>query len=138
MYQKILITLDRSSTDRAIIEHIQQLAQQLHSQVVLLHVVTGVAAQFRGKDAGGEEVQQSEAYLAKVRAEFEAAGIPARTELAYGEPGKEIVRWVDENECDLVAMSTHGHGWLGDWMFGTTAREVRHRVSVPVLLLKAG
>ena len=35
--------------------------------------------------------------------------------------GAEIVKWVDEKGCDLVAMGTHGHGLLADMFFGTTA-----------------
>ena len=94
-------------------------------------------AQWRGADAGGEEVAESQAYLDEVAAEFAAVGIEADSELAYGEPAKEIVRWVQENGCDLVAMSTHGHRWLGDLVFGATACEVRHSLAVPVLLLRA-
>ena len=72
-----------------------------------------------------------------VKAEFDAAVVPAATALAYGEPATEIVKWVEANGCDLVAMSTHGHRWLGDLVYGTTASDVQHRLSVPVLLLRA-
>jgi nucleotide-binding universal stress UspA family protein len=73
-----------------------------------------------------------------VRAEFEAFGVQADAELACGTPpAKQIVKWVQENGCDLVAMSTHGHRWLSDLLHGTTACEVRHCLNVPVLLLKA-
>ena len=137
MYQKILVTLENTPTDRAIIEHIKKLAKFLDSRVVLLHVATGAVAQWRGPDAGGEEVVQGQAYLEQIKAEFEGVGIPVQAELAYGDAATEIIRWVRENGCDLVAMSTHGHRWLGDLVFGTTACEVRHTLTVPVLLLKA-
>jgi len=74
---------------------------------------------------------------AHVRAEFQSEGIPAEAELAYGEPPKEIVKWVEQKGCDLVAMSTHGHRFLADIFLGTTSRHVRDSVSVPVLLLRA-
>ncbi len=137
MYQTILVTLETTPTDRAIIEHVKKLAKCLGSRVVLLHVAVGAAAKWLGAEAGGEEVQNSQAYLNQVKAEFDAVGVPAATELAYGEPATEIVRWVDANGCDLVAMSTHGHRWLGDLVYGTTATDVQHRLSVPVLLLRA-
>ena len=63
MYDIILVTLDTSPTDRAIIKHIKTLASIMHSHVVLLHVPTGPAAQFRGPDAGGKEIDDSQAYL---------------------------------------------------------------------------
>ena len=129
--------LECTPTDRAIIEHIKLLAPAMQSRVVLLHVATGVPAKYHGPDAAGKEVEESNVYLARVRAEFIAAGIPVEVELAYGEPAKEIVNWVRQNGCDLVAMSTHGHQLIADLVLGTTAIRVQHSLSVPVLLLRA-
>ena len=137
MYDKILVTLDATPTDRAIIEHIKVLAGLMHSRVVLLHVADGWAAKAYGADAVSPELKEDTAYLEKIRAEFASAGVPVTAELAYGEPAKEIIAWVEKNGCDLVAMSTHGHRFVGDVIFGTTARHVRHAISVPLLLLRA-
>jgi nucleotide-binding universal stress UspA family protein len=137
MYKTILVTLDATPTDRAIIDHVKRLAKTLGSQVVLLHVATGVPAKFHGDDAAGEEVRQDRSYLESVRAEFAAQGIAAKAELAFGEPVQEIVKWVRNKGCDLVAMSTHGHKFVADLVLGETARKVQHRISVPVLLLRA-
>jgi nucleotide-binding universal stress UspA family protein len=137
MYKKILVTLDATPTDRAIIDHVKALAATLHSRVALLHVADGWAARLYGPDAVTPEVTQDSAYLEKVRAEFQAAGVTAEAGLAYGEPAKEIIRWVKEKGCDLIAMSTHGHKFLADLFLGQTAHRVQHNVKVPVLLLKA-
>ena len=137
MYKTILVTLDGTATDRAIIGHVRQLALLLKSKVVLLHVADGWAARTFGPDAVGPEVSEDRAYLEKVLAEFQAEGIPAEAELAFGEPAEEIVKWVKKGRCDLVAMSTHGHRFVADLFLGTTVTKVRHGVSVPVLLLKA-
>ena len=137
MYETILVTLDGTATDRAIIEHVKQLASLLHSRLVLLHVADGWAARNFGPDAVSPEVTEDKAYLQKVLEELQAAGIPTEAELAFGKPVDEIVKWVRERGCDLVAMSTHGHRFLGDLFRGTTATRVQHRVSVPVLLLRA-
>jgi nucleotide-binding universal stress UspA family protein len=138
MYPTILVTLQATSTDRAIIEHVKKLAKLLKSRVVLLHVVTSAVAQWQGPNAAGEDVEKGQEYLDGVKAEFEAFGVPADAELAYGAPpAKQIVKWVQEHGCDLVAMSTHGHRLLGDLLLGATAFEVQHCLSVPVLLLKA-
>ncbi|HYL70392.1 MAG TPA: universal stress protein, partial [Candidatus Dormibacteraeota bacterium] len=114
MYQSILVTLDATRTDRAIIDHVKPLAKLTGGRIVLLHVATGWAARTFGPDAVSPEIQEDSVYLDSVRAEFEAEGIPAQAELAYGEPVNEIVRWVREKGCDLVAMSTHGHRFLAD------------------------
>ena len=137
MYRSILVTLDATRTDRAIIDHVKPLAKLTGGRIVLLHVATGWAARTFGPDAVSPEIQEDSAYLASVRAEFEAEGIPAQAELAYGDPVKEIVRWVREQGCDLVAMSTHGHRFLADLFLGVTANRVQHSVDVPVLLLRA-
>ncbi len=137
MYDTILVTLDSTPTDRAIIEHIKCLAKLAGSRVVLLHVADGWAARQYGPDAVSPEIAEDTAYLQTVSAELQSLGIPVETELAYGDPATEIVRWVEQKGCDLVAMSTHGHRFLADLFLGTTASRVQHSISVPVLLLRA-
>jgi nucleotide-binding universal stress UspA family protein len=137
MYETILVTLDGTPSDRAIIEHVKQLAKLAHSRLVLLHVADGWAARTYGPDAVSPEIAEDTAYLEKVRAEFQAADLPVQAELAYGDPASEIIKWVQQKGCDLVAMSTHGHRLLADLFLGTTATRVRHSVGVPILLLRA-
>src|SRR5262252_977236 len=91
MYKTILMTLDGSSTDRAIIGHVKQLARIAHSRVVLLHVADGWAARTYGSDAVSPEITQDTDYLRKVCEEFQNENIPAEAELAYGDPVTEIV-----------------------------------------------
>jgi nucleotide-binding universal stress UspA family protein len=137
LYETILVTLDGTPTDRAIIEHVKQLARFANSQVVLLHVADGWAARTYGSDAVSPEITEDTAYLQKVTEEFRSQGIVVEFELAYGDPAKEIVKCANKKRCDLVAMSTHGHRFLADLFLGTTANRVQHNLSVPVLLLRA-
>lgn len=136
MYKKILVTLEVTPTDRAVIDHVKSLAGLMHSRVVLLHVADGWAARQYGSDAVSPEVTHDRQYLEDVRSEFQSAGIEAETELAFGEPGREILRWIERKGCDLVAMSTHGHRFVGDLFLGSTSREVRHGSKVPMLLVR--
>jgi len=137
MYDTILVTLDGTPTDRAIVEHVKQLAKLAHSRLVLLHVADGWAARTYGRDAVSAEIAEDTAYLQKMRSELQAEGIPTEAELAFGEPDQEIVKWVEQKGCDLVAMSTHGHRFLADLFLGTTASRVQHRILVPLLSLRA-
>jgi len=137
MYKDILVTLDATQADRTILNHIVPLARLCNSKVTLLHVADGWAARTYGADAVSSEIDDDRAYLAKVKAELQARGVPTEAELAFGEPATEIIRWVRERGCDLVAMSTHGHRLLADLFLGTAADTVRHQVEVPVLLIKA-
>src|SRR5436309_15129340 len=114
MYKTILVTLDGTPSDQAIIEHVKRLAKLAQSRVVLLHVADGWAARTYGADAVSREITEDTAYLKKVRDEFQSSGIRAEAELAYGEPVTEIVKWIRQKGCDLVAMSTHGHRFIAD------------------------
>jgi nucleotide-binding universal stress UspA family protein len=137
MYDKILITLDATDADRTILEHIEGLARLCHSRLVLLHVADGWAARWFGSEAVSPEITEDRAYLTKVAAELSAKGFEVETDLAYGEPVTEIVKWVREKGCSLIAMTTHGHRFLADLLIGTTASRVQHQVDVPVLMLRA-
>ena len=136
MYPIILMTLDRSSADRGIIEHIKKLAKAMNSKVVLFHVATGVPAQMHGPDATGREITDANAYLAKIHAEFESLQIPVEQVLAFGDPVTQIIQWTQGNPCDLIAMGTHGHRMIADLLLGATASRVQHSVLVPVLMLR--
>ena len=139
MYSKILIALENSRTDKAILDHVEPLALRLGSEVLLVHVADGWAArQYEGLNlAESEEMRVDRNYLEAVRGRFDTAGIKTSTQLLWGEPADEIVKVAEKSGSDLIAMSTHGHRFLGDLIYGSTADKVRHTVDIPVLLLKA-
>lgn len=139
MYRKILVALENSRTDAAILDHIEPLAKQLGSELLLVHVADGWMARNRDSLNLGEsqEMRDDRAYLESVRTRLEGAGISVAAELSCGEPADEIVKLARTHQVDLIAMSTHGHRFLADLILGSTARKVRHTVDVPVLLLRA-
>ena len=83
MYETILVTLDGTPSDRAIIEHVKQLAKLANSRLVLLHVADGWAARTYGPDAVSPEIAEDTAYLRKVREEFQSTGIPAEAQVKW-------------------------------------------------------
>jgi nucleotide-binding universal stress UspA family protein len=137
MYRKILVTLDTSPSDQAILDHVRPLARLMGSRIVLLHVADGWAARLYGRDAVSREITEDRAYLARLEAQLAEEGFAVESDLAFGDPTTEIVGWVEQKGCDLIAMSTHGHRLLGDLLLGTTATRVQHMVYVPVLMLRA-
>jgi len=139
VYHKILVALENSQTDEAILAHIEPLARLMKSQLVLVHVADGWVARNLSQLnlAESEEMREDRAYLERVRARFVAVGIPAEAVLLAGEPADGIVRLARETGADLIAMSTHGHRFLGDLIYGSTASRVRHTVQIPVLLVRA-
>jgi nucleotide-binding universal stress UspA family protein len=138
VYRKILVTLENSATDEAILAHVEPLAKLVGAELLLVHVADGWAARHLNELnlAESNEMREDRAYLESVRRRFESAGLEARAVLLNGEPAQEIVKLAEEQGVDLIAMSTHGHRFLADLILGSTANKVRHLVGVPVLLLR--
>jgi nucleotide-binding universal stress UspA family protein len=139
MYKHILIPLENSESDRTILEHIRPLARLTGARLTLVHVADGWAARHYDELnlKASEEIKNDRAYLDQVADELRKDGFQVEAVLAMGNPADEIMKMVDDRGCDLIAMSTHGHGFFIDLLSGNTAHNVRHRATVPVLLLKA-
>lgn len=139
MYKTILLPLDNSASDEAILAHIRPLARLMGSKLVLVHVADGFAARAQktlNLDES-EEIRDDRAYLTRRKAELEAEGFSVTAELKLGEPAKEILALAETLSCDLIAMSTHGHGIFKDFILGSVASDVRHRTNIPVLLVRS-
>jgi nucleotide-binding universal stress UspA family protein len=138
MYKKILIAVENSEADRTILEHIEPLARLTEARLLLVHVADGWAARHFDELnlRESEEMLEDRAYLARIRAEMQAQGFEVEAMLRMGDPAKEICRVAEEQGVDLIAMATHGHHGLGDVIHGQTVDHVRHKVRVPVLLLR--
>lgn len=139
MYKKILLALDNSRSDKALLDHIAELAALHRSELLLVHVADGFAARNydKMKLQESEEMKDDRAYLEDAAEQLRARGLPVRTSLALGDPATGILETAAEQQCDLIAMTTHGHRLLGDIIYGSTINEVRHKADVPVLLVRA-
>jgi nucleotide-binding universal stress UspA family protein len=139
MYHRILVAVENSAADRTILDHISQLAGLTNAKLLLVHVADGWAARHFDdlKLRESEEMTTDRAYLERLQAELTARGFSVETFLARGDPATELIRTAESQNADLIAMSTHGHRFLSDLLFGATADRVRHLVKIPVLLLRA-
>jgi len=139
MYRRILVPLEHSPADEAILTHVRALASRLGSSVVLLHVADGwVARNIKELDLReSEEMREDRAYLETVCGRLQAEGLDADAVLAAGEPAKEIAAAAEREGCDLIAMATHGHRLLGDVVKGSTATALRHATKIPILMVRA-
>lgn len=138
MYHHILIPLENTPADETILAHIKPLARMTGAKLFFVHVSDGwVARNFEQlKLAESEEMKQDRAYLEKRRREMTEEGFQCDTVLALGEPSDQIIKLARDKNVDLIAMTTHGHRFIGDILHGATADKVRHGVEIPVLLLK--
>jgi len=110
MYKKILVALDNSQTDGAMIPHIAELAKLHGSRLLLLHVADGWVARYydllnsllrrKWRRTGGTGTAATG---------LRAQGIEVTAQLAWGDPAGGILKTASEENCDLIAMTTHGH-----------------------------
>jgi nucleotide-binding universal stress UspA family protein len=138
MYKHILIPLENSPADETILTHIKPLARMAGANLLLVHVADGwVARNFNQLQlAESEEMKQDRVYLEKRQRKLCDEGFSCEAVLALGEPSDEIIKLARAKDVDLIAMTTHGHRFISDILYGATADKVRHEVDVPVLLLK--
>ena len=139
MYRRILVAIEHSPADQAILDHVRQLAKQIGSELHLVHVADGWAARNfdRLQLRESEEMKDDRDYLAMLAEGLRSEGLTVSTELAMGDPADELIRLTEHRGVDLLAMSTHGHRFLNDLVRGTTVNRVRHLVKIPVLLVRA-
>ena len=140
MYKRILVALENSRADQTLLPHISELAKLHRSELLLVHVADGfVARNYNQLNLmESDEMKDDRAYLENAAANLRGAGLTVDTYLALGDPAHGILKAADERQCDLIAMTAHGHRLLGDLLFGSTINEVRHKAHVPVLLVRAG
>ena len=139
MYRKILVALENGRADQSLLPHIEQLARLCQSQLLLVHVADGWAARHfdKLKLAESEEMKVDRDYLEGTAAKLRAAGFEVTVNLALGDPPAEILRAAESQGCDLIAMATHGHRLIGDIIHGSTIEQVRHKASIPLLVVRA-
>ncbi len=88
-------------------------------------------------DALGAAVDTARAYLQSLAAELETTGLKARTVIARGPVAEMILRAVDSEKADIIAMSTHGRGGIGRFLLGSVADRIVQHTNAPVLLVRA-
>ena len=138
MYHTILVPVENRETDQTILRHIRALARLTGAKLMLVHVADGwVARNFEQlKLQESDEMKEDREYLATLTEELRSEGFEVNAVLAMGEPATEIIKLARTEPVELIAMSTHGHRFISDLLYGSTADKVRHNVDIPVLLLK--
>jgi nucleotide-binding universal stress UspA family protein len=133
MYRNILVALDGSEADEALIGQVSPLALSLGSAVHLLHVV-------HSHTLDQERILQEQAgkFLERYRSDLQQSGMEVDVRIRSGEPDSEILREIEEHHYDLLAMATHGHTLFGRILFGSVSRALRNKITIPLLLVKGG
>ncbi|HEY0527408.1 MAG TPA: universal stress protein [Gemmatimonadaceae bacterium] len=139
MYERILVPVEHSTYDDVILQHVRKLARTCNgAAIILIHVADGWAARnIRQLDLReSEEMKSDREYIESVADSLENDGLQVEAILASGDPAKEIAAAALRENCDLIAMATHGHRGLADVLHGSVASELRHISMLPVLMVR--
>ena len=136
-YRRILVPLDHSPLDRIALSHAAALASRTNGRIYLLHVEEGVTSQIYGSESSTAEVEAGREYLDSLVDSLGEMKIEVETAIRHGSnPRKEIVRYAREIKPDLLVMGAHGHGGIKDLIFGNTINPVRHKLDIPILVVR--
>jgi manganese transport protein len=136
LYRRIGVGVDRSARDSITLRHAVALARGYDAEIVLIHVVEGVGGQVHGEAAADLERQGDQAYLEQLAESLRQDGLRVRSLLCFGDPAQEISKAATQEHLDLLVLGSHGHGFLGDRLFGETTGTVQHAVHIPVLAVR--
>lgn len=139
VYRQILVPVDHSELDRVALAHAVALGKPHGAVIHLLHVEEGVTSQVYGDQAQTAEIELGRRYFEELAEAVVRAGLESRLVILHGkETRKLIIQHARALAPDLIVMGAHGHRGVMDLVFGATINEVRHGVSAPVLVVRAG
>lgn len=131
MYKNILLLIDCSKVDQTIVNHIKNLAQLHNSRVHLFHVIHAHTL-----DQERAMVAKRDKYFSKFSKALKEAGVKVDFSSVQGEPAEAVLAKTLEPTWDLVAMATHGHKGLSDFILGSVSDKLKHGLKKPLLLLR--
>jgi nucleotide-binding universal stress UspA family protein len=141
MYKRILVPLDGSKLAEQALPHAAVHAGQFGAEIVLLKVLgplpePSMAGRGVVRSAEAASALLAQDYLEGIAAGLREQGFPTQTATVEGKPYVEIIRFAEENDTDLIVMSTRGHSGLSRWLLGSVADRVVRGATVPLLLVQ--
>jgi manganese transport protein len=136
-YHRIMVPLDHTTGDHAAISHAAAMARSHGAKLYLLHVEEDVTSQVYGPMASTAEVEAGGKYLEEIVSRLRGQSIDVEAVVRYSNrPRQEIVTLAKELKPDLLVMGAHGHTGLKDLIFGNTINAVRHKLNIPILVVR--
>ena len=133
--KNIAVSVDFSSADEVAINSAFELGG-MDAKYTLIHVVETVGAMVYGEHIDDHETLIDEKLLKEYKQMLWEKGFKVETELGFGKPNKVIPNIINKGNFDVLVMGTHGHTGFKDLIFGTTVDKLRHKISIPLLIVK--
>lgn len=134
-YKSIAIAIDFSKVDNKSIATALQLGGK-EATYTLIHVVETAGALVYGSEIDDYETSSDASYLRHYKQSIQDKGYDIDIKLGFGNPKKQISKVVNEENFDILVMGAHGHNWMKDILLGTTVDAVRHKVNIPVMIVR--
>ncbi len=133
--KNIAISVDFSDADQIAINSAFELGGK-EANYTLIHVVETIGAIFYGENIEDHETTIDEKLLLEYKEILTEKGFIIATQLGFGKPNKAIPKIVNDGNFDILVMGTHGHTGFKDILFGTTVDKLRHKISIPLFIVK--
>jgi nucleotide-binding universal stress UspA family protein len=141
LYERILVPTDGSeATERAVREAVDLAAAHdatIHALYVL-NTASFASIPTESSVDGVSEMLEREGDVAldAVEAIAQEHGVPVERVQLDGSPAREIIRYADRSDVDLIVMGTHGRGGIDRLLLGSVAERVVRSSTVPVLTVR--
>ncbi|NHN57594.1 MULTISPECIES: universal stress protein [Halorussus] len=138
-YEDVLVPTDGSNAAEAAVDEAVDLAAALDATVHAVSVVDDTSLGFDVRSASASEGFEdvAEEAVADVAARAEDAGVDAvAEEILRGRVHRQLLRYVDDNDVDLVAMGTTGRGGTDRVLLGSVTERLVRSSPVPVLTVR--
>ena len=139
---KILVPLDGSALAEACLLRLLPLAKAFEAQLALVQVIVPLETlpiEIVGAMLAGEELYREEVagYLETQAERLRSEGLDVSTEVLLGDSVAEtLLERSARDDCDMIALSTHGRGGLRRWAFGSVADRLVRQADTPVFVVR--
>jgi manganese transport protein len=134
-FERVAITVDFTTFDEASIQHALNMGNE-HTHYFLIHIVESAAAKRHGEEVMDIETKHDLESIQSYAHDLKEAGYQVEYKMGFGNRAENIAIIVEETQVQLLVMGAHGHAGLKDLVFGSTVDAVRHKVKIPILVVR--
>ena len=141
MFEQIMVPLDGSSLAERTLPHTVALAQAFDAKVLLFRALERrrSATDTRSVDPVDWHMRKAEAksYLDGAASRLRDADIRVDTVIEEGPAAERIIQFAQEEDVDLIVISSHGRSGLSQWNVNSVVQKVILRAYMPVMIVRA-
>jgi len=141
---RIMVPIDFSTHSQTALAYAEKIARVYNAQLQLVHVVEDrVHPSFylTGKQSIFEFMPEiksrSEQQIEKMCRQANCSDVPSDIFIIEGMASRDLIKFAEENQTDLIVISTHGLSGIEHFFLGSIAEKVVRRSPCPVFTVKS-